>query len=139
MNVKKLLAVRKLFRKAKFKIGSEPMYMGLTALAESELLADPLYGNRDYGEPILDSGKLKSYLGFEFVPFENWQLAGDVRSIPAWAKSGMHLGTWLDVMVKMGPASGKKFNIQAYIAQIKGATRSQLGKVMRVNLKDTEH
>lgn len=139
MNVAKLLKARQMLRKNKNKLGREPFYCGLTSLAEAELFSDPMYGNRDWGEPILDNGHLKDYLGFTFVPMEEWPWAANVRSVPAWARSGMHLGTWNAVATKLGEDSTKKFNIRAYVWMIKGCTRTQEGKVIRIKLKDTEH
>lgn len=143
MNVAKLRAVRKLLKKGGFKFGSEPVYCGITALAEEQLTADEDYKSRLYGEPVLDSGKLKNFLGFTFVEYEMFPLGAgataDVRYLPVWVKSGMHVGTWMDVVTRLGPDTAKKFNIRAYVAQMKGCTRTQEAKVKRIACADTEH
>ncbi len=137
MNVEKLIEARRLARRFYWPLDREPMYCGLSSLQESDLLNSVKFANRDYGEPVLDQGRLKSYMGFQFVVLEEYPWAANVRSLPVWMKSGMHLGRWDGLSTNIAKDPGKKFNVRIYMSQMYGATRTQEKKVLRIQCADT--
>lgn len=138
LNVAKLIEARRLARKKRWQIGREPIFVGVTSQSESDLFNDQKYIDRDYGEPVLDGeGRLKQFMGFNFVPMEEWPWASNVRSLPVWTKSGIHLGRWNSLSVDLGKNPGKKFTPTLYMFQMYGATRTQEDKVLRIKCADT--
>lgn len=137
MNVEKLIDARRLARRFYWPIDREPMYCALTSLQESELLNATKFASRDFGEPVLDQGRLKSYMGFQFKVLEEFPWASNVRSLPVWMKGKMHLGRWRTLSTNIAPDPGKKFNTRVYMAQDYGATRTQENGVLRIKCVDT--
>jgi hypothetical protein len=58
------------------------------------------------------------------------------RLIPVWLKSGMYLGMWKDIQAEITKRADKSYATQVYLAMTLGATRTQLGKQIRVNCDD---
>lgn len=138
LNVAKLREARRMGRKKHWKFGREEIFFGITSQGESDLFADPLYIDRDYGEPVLDGdGKLKKFLGFTFVYVEEFPWAANVRSLPVWRKPSIHLGAWNGLSVDLAKNPQKKFVPTLYMFQMYGATRTQEDGVLRCKVADT--
>lgn len=118
----------------------EPAYMAFTAYEHDTLLGELQVVNRDYngGAAALENGMVKRFAGFEFTVLDNdlITITGGNRLIPAWVKSGMHLGTWQDFMVRISERADKGHSWQIYTCQTLGATRLQQGKVVQVLCDD---
>lgn len=138
LNSAKIIRGRKLLRRFKVKLEQEQVYVGISSAQEEDLLNDAKYTDRDFGEPVLEQGRLKRWLGCEFVIDDGLPWAANVRSCPMWVKSGMHFGTWEELNTKIGPDPGKKFNVRVYMSQNFGCTRTQEKKVIRILCKDTD-
>ena len=66
-----------------------------TAQQVSNLLNDQKVTSADYNTvKALVNGEVNQYLGFEFIRYEALPLATKTRSCIAYAKSGLHIGTW---------------------------------------------
>jgi hypothetical protein len=132
LTVAKLRAARKAFRAAEVP-DEEPLFMALTAEEEDDLLNEIQIVNTDYNErAVLAEGKVKSFLGFNFLHSERLLLSGADRRVPAWAKSGIHCGMWQDVYTTVDrlPSKGKTW--QVYSCLTANATRTQEKKVVEV-------
>lgn len=148
LNVAKLKRVRKIFRQAHVDLERDPIYMLLTAEEEEDLLTQTQVINMDYQtKPVLEDGRVTRFLGINFKYMEftdeafydaavNMSDGAGVNYNPAWARSGMHLGIWESLMVRVGERADKGYSTQVYVRGSYGATRLQQGKVIRV-LNDT--
>lgn len=139
LNVAKLRAGRKMLRKAFVDFDNDPIYQGLTAEEEDDLLNEIQIISLDFNDkPTLVDGKVRSFLGLNFVQCERFTTGTDDQSgtstaLPMWARSGMHLGVWQDMMVDVSQRkdlSGLPW--QAYIMGTFGATRLEEPKVIKV-------
>lgn len=137
LTVEKVIESRRILR-ANYAFGRERAFFGITSKQESDLLNSTKFINRDYGEPQLDSGngRLKNWLGYEWVILEEFPITGTVRECPVWLESGIHLGMWDALSTNIGPDPGKKFNVRVYMSQMMGATRTQEKKVVRVKCSE---
>lgn len=143
LNVTKLKRGRKIFRQAHVDLEMDPIYMLLTAEEEEDLLGQTQIINLDYQtKPVLDDGRVTRFLGinFKYMEFtddafyEAAEVLTDGAGVnynPMWAKSGMHLGTWNDLMVRVSERADKSYATQVYVKGTYGATRTQQGKVIR--------
>jgi hypothetical protein len=118
----------------------EPAFMAFTAYEHDALLGQIQVVNRDYngGAAVLENGLVKRFAGFEFTVLDLALVTNDGtdRLIPAWVKSGMHLGVWQDLMTKIDQRADKGYSWQVYTCQTIGSTRTQQGKVIRVLCND---
>lgn len=132
LTVAKLIDARTAFRKAEVP-DDEPLFMALTAEEEKDLLLEIQVVNTDYNDrAVLVDGKVKSFMGFNFLHSERVLLSGTDRRIPAWAKSGIHCGIWSDVYTSVDKIATKGKTWQIYTCLTANATRTQEKKVVEV-------
>lgn len=135
LNKDKLVEARRLLMAAEVDIDNDPLFVAITAAQHADLLKETQVVNTDYvSRPVLEDGRIRSYLGFNFVHIEALPKAGAVRSIPVWAKSGMHLGLWKDIQGRVD----QRFDLssipwQVYVCATFGATRLEEKKVVQIN------
>jgi autonomous glycyl radical cofactor GrcA len=145
LNVDKLKRAKRLLRANEVE-EDDPIFCAITAQDEEALLNEIQIINADYfkggngmaSQPVLAEGKLDRYLGINFIHSERIlsgtdDAAGTSRSVPVWAKSGMHLAVWEDVKTDVSQRkdlSGHPW--QAYIYMMANATRLEEKKVVRV-------
>lgn len=135
LTVAKLRAAKKKLRAAEVDMDSDPIFCAITAEQEDDLLAEAQIISLDYNDkPVLVDGKLKSFLGFNFIHTELLNVDGSsYRRVPCWAKSGMHLGIWQDMKTsisKRNDLSGEPW--QAYLQLTIGATRVEEEKIVEI-------
>lgn len=144
MNVAKLRGARKKFMAYHVDFDTEELYVLLTAEEHDDLLAETQVINMDYNDrPILKDGKIEMFLGFrikhlEFRSEEFYDAApnmgsGTVNYVPAWVRSGVHLGIWNDVVTRIGERADKSYATQVYVKGTYGATRIEEKKVLRID------
>lgn len=101
------------------------------------LLKEYLVVNREYGNAgLLVDGKVKRFMGVDFVLTERLTVTSGNRLIPIWLKSGMYFGVWNDIQVEITKRADKSYATQPYLCMTVGATRTQLGKQVRINCDD---
>lgn len=143
LNVAKIRAARKKFMGWHVDFDIEQLYIAVTAEEHDDLLAETQIVNLDYTErPVLTDGKITRFLGFNFKHIEFGDAAfyeaapsmvsGTINYCPAWVKSGVHLGLWNDLMIRVAERPDKRFSTQVYICGTYGATRLELKKVQRI-------
>lgn len=123
MSVEKLLKARTILLANEIDIENERPVCVLTAKQEEDLMNDAKYNNIQYGTPILDSGKLKSYLGFDFVHKEGLPISSSTRKIPVFVKSCVALGEWETMLIDFSSRKDKQSKPYLYMEQTIGATR----------------
>jgi len=140
LNVAKLRAARRILMSNEVDLDTDPLYCAVTAKQHDELLAEVQVIDADYngGAPVLLDGKIQRFLGINFIHTELLKtgtddLGGTSRMIPVWAKSGMYLGLWNDIMTDISQRKDiQGLPWQAYAKETIGATRLDEKRVVRV-------
>ena len=138
LNVAKLqLGLRKLMTAHKGDI-MEPTSGAMGPYEHDLLLKEIQVVNKDYngGAAVLENGRIRRFMGFEFVVTDRLTISSGNRLIPLWVKSGMHLGVWQDVQASIDKRADKGNSWQVYTNMTIGSTRTQAGKVIRVLCDD---
>lgn len=137
LNVAKLQAgVRALITANKGELG-EAVYGAISAYEHDSLLKEIQVVNKDYGNSaVLVDGKVKRFMGIDFTLTERLTITSGNRLIPLWMKSGMHIGFWNDISAKITERADKSYATQVYLCMTLGATRTQLGKQIRISCDD---
>ena len=115
-------------------LDNDQIYMAITAGQHEDLLGMTQIQTIDSNATkVLVDGRVRSFLGINFVTTERIPGAGDdPTNCPMWAKSGMHLTVWNDITTKIEPRADKSFATQVYCKGTFGATRLELGKVVKI-------
>lgn len=135
LTVAKLREARRLLRAAEVDTDMDPITCVVTAKQEDNLLAEAQVISLDFNDrPVLVDGKLKSFLGINFVHSERLAVDGSsYRRVPVFAKSGMHLGVWNDVTTDISQRKDiRGLPFQAYVYMTIGATRLQELKTVEI-------
>ncbi len=103
------------------------------------LMAEAQVVSRDYNDmPVLGEGRVKRFLGIEFVRSERLQTgtddqAGTSTKCFVWQKEGMHLGIWNDITTNISQRHDLQSEPwQAYVFMTAGATRLEEKRVVQV-------
>lgn len=123
LSTDKLITARTILLKHEIDLEAENPVCVITAKQQEDLLKDAKFNNIQWGKPILEDGKLKRWLGFDFVHKENLPLSGSTRSIPIFVKSCMALGEWATMMVRFVERNDKRVLPYLFMEQTIGATR----------------
>lgn len=122
--ITKLEQAKEIFRGYDIDIDNEHPVVVLSPKAERQLFNETKYASRDYGEPVLDKGILKSFLGFDFVVKNRLPIDGsNIRSCPVFVKSAVGVGIWEELIVELSKRDDKKYLWYLYMNQIFSATR----------------
>jgi len=144
LNVAKLRAARRLLMAAGVDLESESIYCAITASDHDALLNEIQIASLDFNsQPVMVDGQVRRFLGINFIPVEFSDTAsypqasaalvsGGVRSVPVWVPSGMQLGMWNDVTVKVAERPDKRHSVQCYISTTVGATRIEEKRVVQI-------
>ena len=139
LNVAKLKLLKEKMMANHVDFDAEQVYVGLTAKDHGALLNEVQIISSDFNggdRPALKDGKVTSFLGFNFIHCELIEtvLAGTNEvTLPAWVKSGMHLGQWNDITTSISQRNdlqGEPW--QAYVYMTIGATRIEENKVYAI-------
>jgi hypothetical protein len=154
MNVPKLRTAKRLLMAAGVDISREKIYCAISAVEHDNLLGELQVTNMDYNtKPVLEDGRVTSFMGFNFIHVE-WQatmtdgvsaqyplslatiapggLASTTRYIPVWIESGMHFGRWGNLDARVDPRPDKNYNTQVWAEMNAGATRTQEKKIVQI-------
>lgn len=135
LTVAKLREARRILRANEVDLDMDPIYCAITSKQEDNLLAEAQVISLDFNDrPVLVDGKLKSFLGMNFIPSERLKVDGSsYRRCPVWAKSGMHLGYWNDITTDVSQRKDiRGLPFQAYVYMTVGATRLEEKKVVEI-------
>ncbi len=137
LNVAKLQnAVRLLMTANKGEL-YEPMTTAISSYEHDALLKEVQVHNKDYGGmPVLVDGRISRFMGQNFIVTERLNVVSGNREIPCWVKSGLHLGIWKDMATEVTRRADKSYAWQVYLCLTLGATRTQLGKVIKIICDD---
>ena len=137
LNVAKLQASIRVLMTANKGELMEPVHAAISSYEHDALLKEVQVTNKDYASSaILEDGKVKRFMGIDFIITERLTITSGNRLIPVWLKSGVYMGIWNDVNVKITERPDKNYMQQVYLAMTIGATRTQLGKSVRIQCDD---
>lgn len=137
LNVPKLQKAIRLLMTANKGELMEPVFAAISSYEHDALLKEAQINNKDYGNSaVLVDGRVKRFMGVDFIITERLTITSGNRLIPVWLKSGMHLGMWNEMQAKVSERNDKGHAWQVYLAMTLGATRTQLGKQVRISCDD---
>jgi Phage capsid protein len=103
------------------------------------LMAEAQVVSRDFNDqPVLEEGRVKRFLGIEFVRSERLQTgtddqAGTSTKVFVWQRDGMHLGIWNDITTNISQRHDLQSEPwQSYIFMTAGATRLEEKRVVQL-------
>jgi hypothetical protein len=134
LNISKLREAKKILMQNEVDIDNDPLFCIITASQHDDLLNEAQAISLDYNtRPVLVDGKITAFMGFNFVHTERLPLNGSSqRRVPAFAKSGMHLGMFNDINTMISERADKGYATQVYVKGTFGATRTEEGKVVEI-------
>jgi hypothetical protein len=134
LTVAKLRQAKKLLLAADVDIEADMLYCAVTAAQHDDLLAESQVISTDFNnKPVLVDGMVTRFLGINFIHTELLETDGTYRRCPVWAKSGMHLGIWNDIMTSTSIRHDLQSEpFQAYVKISSGATRLEEEKVVEI-------
>lgn len=139
MTIQKLIELRRNLRHYHVDIETDPVTVVIGSQQEADLLNLVQVVSTEFNDkPVLVDGHITRFLGFDIVVSERLAYTSTVRNCIAFAKSGMHLGVWKDIMNRITirhDLSSQPF--QVYTQMMVGATRTQPGKVYQITCADT--
>jgi len=133
LTIAKLRAAKKALMAAEVDVDQEMLFVGLSSSAHDDLLGETQATNLDYTDrPALVDGRIKSFMGFNFIDSERLPLASAERRLPVWAQSGMAVGIWGDVKNSVSIRNDKNDAVQIYTTVMVGATRVEEKKIVEI-------
>jgi hypothetical protein len=135
LTVSKLREAKRILMANEVDFDSDEIIAVVTAKQHDNLLAEAQIISTEFNEkPVLVEGKVTRFMGITIVHCERLDIDGSsYRRIPIFAKSGMHLGIWGDIMTAISQRedlSGRPW--QAYVKMTMGATRLEEKKIVEV-------
>lgn len=135
LTVAKLRSLRKLMKKRHVDMRTYKPYIAVTAEEVDDLLGETTVTSIDYNSvKALVDGEVSMFMGFVFVPYEDYMGTGipyssPTRSCPVWVPDGMHFGVWNELTIIISPRPDKNNIKQIHGTFTAGATRVEEGKV----------
>ena len=135
----KIKEVIKGFAKANVNLRRESITMVISPEQSNDMLNEQevqyaLYARRATTD---DNGLLKSYLGINFIIMNRLPISANIRSCPVYLRSGLALGVWNDIKIKMyedNTTEGDPMMASSYMTM--GATRIEEGRVWKVECSE---
>ena len=115
----------------------EELYLPLGATQHDNLLSEMQIISKEFGadSAVLKEGKIQRFLGINFIHTELAvaNLVGGDVTLPLYAKSGMYLGIWNDIITDISQRKDiQSIPWQAYVMMTMGATRIEEEKVVQI-------
>lgn len=134
LTLEKLREARRILVANEVDVDFDPLYMALGSQQQDDLLALTQTTSLDYNtKPTLVEGKVTAFMGFNFIGIERLPVNGSgYRRVPAWAKSGMHVGIWNDIGASVDKRPDKNNSMQVLVNGTFGGSRTEEGKVIEI-------
>ena len=137
LTVVKLREAMQLLIAAEVDVDNEPLYCAIGAQQHDDLLGQTQAISLDFTtKPVLVDGRIKAFMGFNFIDSQRLALSGTDRTVVCWAKSGLHLGLWNDINVQISDRADKSYSTQVYVKGTFGATRVEEKKVVAITCSE---
>ncbi len=137
LTVVKLREAMQLLIAAEVDVDNEPLFCLIGAQQHDDLLGETQAISLDFtNKPVLVEGRIKAFMGFNFIDSQRLPLSTTNRTVICWAKSGMHLGIWDDINVKITERADKSYSTQVYVKGTFGATRVEEKKIVAITCSE---
>ena len=137
LTIVKLREAMQLLIAAEVDVDNEPLYCAIGAQQHDDLLGQTQAISLDFtNKPVLVDGRIRSFMGFNFIDSQRLALSGTDRTAICWAKSGLHLGIWNDIDVQISDRADKSYSTQVYVKGTFGATRVEEKKVVAITCSE---
>ena len=138
--IKQLNAGLKLFAKNDVDIENEEIFCVINSVAAEKLRQAGIYINADYmNNKVLNGKTLTPYCGINFVQYEavpSYKESSDtIYKLPLFCKSGVSLGKWEDVKVRVGELPNKNYAWSVFMEFALGASRLAEAKCLSIEVK----
>lgn len=137
LTIAKLREAMQLLIAAEVDVDNEPLYCAIGAQQHDDLLGQTQAISLDFtNKPVLVDGRIRSFMGFNFIDSQRLGLSGTDRTAVCWAKSGLHLGIWNDLDVNITERADKNYSTQVFVKATFGATRVEEKKVVAITCSE---
>lgn len=142
LTLAKLRAAKKALMTAEVDIDNDPLFVIINASMHDALMTETQAVSLDYntnggGRPVLEEGRIRSFLGFNFIHTELVpSRASTKHSALCFAMSGVALGIFGDVMSRVEERADKGYTTQIYTSVTVGATRVEEKKCVEIVCAD---
>jgi hypothetical protein len=137
MTIVKLREAMQLLIAAEVDVDNEMLFCAIGAQQHDDLLGQTQAISLDFtNKPVLVDGRIRSFMGFNFIDSQRLALAGTDRTAVCWAKSGVALGVWNDIEAKITERGDKSYATQVYVKGTFGATRLEEKKVVAITCSE---
>ena len=137
LTIAKLREAMQLLIAAEVDVDNEELYCAIGAQQHDDLLGQTQAVSLDFTtKPVLVDGRIKSFMGFNFIDSQRLALSGTDRTAVCWAKSGLHLGLWNDINARITERDDKSYSTQVYLKATFGATRVEEKKVVAITCSE---
>lgn len=137
LTVAKLREAMQLLIAAEVDVDNEPLFCAIGAQQHDDLLGQTQAISLDFtNKPVLVDGRIKAFMGFNFIDSQRLALSGTDRTVICWAKSGLHLGVWNDINARITERDDKSYSTQVYVKGTFGATRVEEKKVVAITCSE---
>jgi len=138
LTVAKLREAMQLLIAAEVDVDNEPLFCAIGAQQHDDLLGQTQAISLDFtNKPVLVDGRIKAFMGFNFIDSQRLALSGTDRTAICWAKSGLHLGIWNDITARITERDDKSYSTQVYVKGTFGATRVEEKKVVAITCSES--
>jgi hypothetical protein len=134
LEIGQLLEGKRILMENEVDLDNDQIFMAITAEQHEDLLGMSQIQTIDSNSTkVLVDGQVRSFLGINFITTQRLDTSvAASQDCPMWAKSGMHLTVWNDITTKVEERADKSFATQVYVKGTFGATRLELGKVVKI-------
>jgi len=137
LTIAKLREAMQLLIAAEVDVDNEELYCLIGAQQHDDLLGETQAVSLDYTNvPVLVGGRIKSFMGFNFIDSQRLALSGTDRTVICYAKSGIALGMWNDIEARLSERDDKSYATQVYVKGTFGATRLEEQKVVAITCSE---
>ena len=141
MTYPKLVEAWRIMRFRQVDLDAEPPCVVIGSQQEADLKKQAEVINKDFNDNVVvESGRVTRLAGFDVVVSErlNTSSSNSLRNCFAFVKSGLHLGIWKDMQIKIdNRVDLTSHPWQLYSMISAGATRTQQFKIIQINCADT--
>lgn len=137
LTVAKLREAMQLLIAAEVDVDNEALFCAIGAQQHDDLLGETQAISLDFtNKPVLVDGRIRAFMGFNFIDSQRLALSGTDRTVICWAKSGLHLGIWGDITARITERDDKSYSTQVYVKASFGATRIEEKKVVAITCSE---
>jgi hypothetical protein len=141
MTYPKLVEAYRVMRHAQVDLDAETPCLLMSSQQEADLKKQQEVISKEYNaNMVVENGRVQHLAGFDIIVSErvNTSSSNSLRNCLAFVKSGLYLGTWRDMNVKIdNRVDLSSHPWQLYSMLSAGATRTQTFKIVQINCADT--